>query len=87
MVESTIRNIDIDVPYKYVRATRGKQVRAEPIMALYEQGRVHHVREFGALEGEMVTWIPGESEWSPNRLDALVWALTELSKRKEFTWG
>ena len=87
MVESTIRHIDIDVPYKYVRATRGKQVRAEPIMALYEQGRVHHVREFGALEGEMVTWIPGESEWSPNRLDALVWALTELSKRKEFTWG
>ena len=87
MVESTIRNIDIDVPYKDVRATRGKKIRAEPIMALYEQGRVHHVGEFGALEGEMVTWIPGESEWSPNRLDALVWALTELSKRKEFTWG
>ncbi|KKK75029.1 hypothetical protein LCGC14_2877870, partial [marine sediment metagenome] len=48
---------------------------------------VHHVTELAALEGEMVTWIPGESEWSPNRLDALVWALTELSKRKEFTWG
>ena len=87
MVESTIRNIDPDVPYKYVRATRGKKVRAEPILALYEQGRVHHVTELAALEGEMVQWVPGESEWSPNRLDALVWAITELSKRREFTWG
>lgn len=87
MVESTIRNIDPDVPYKYVRATRGKKVRAEPIFALYEQGRVHHVKEFPAMEGEMVQWVPDESEWSPNRLDALVWAITELSKRKEFSWG
>lgn len=87
LIESNIRNIDPDVPYKNVRATRGKKIRAEPIFALYERGRVHHVGSFGALEGEMVQWVPSESEWSPNRLDALVWAITELSTRKEWTWG
>ena len=50
-----------------------------PIKSLYEQGRVHHVGTFGELEAEMVQWIPDESSWSPNRLDALVWAITELT--------
>jgi len=59
-----------------VTATRGKEVRAEPVAALYEQRRVHHVGEFNALEDEMMNWQPGEA--SPNRLDALVWAVTEL---------
>lgn len=77
MVESTIRTIDTRVSYRNVRATRGKQRRAEPIVALYEQGRVHHVGNFGDLESEMTTWTPDEP-WSPNRLDALVWAMTEL---------
>ena len=61
-----------------VRATRGKAVRAEPIVALYEQDRIHHVGYFAELESEMTTWEPMESSWSSYRLDALVWALTEL---------
>ena len=61
-----------------VHATRGKAIRAEPVVALYEQGRVHHVGEFGLLEDEMCNWIPGSGMPSPNRVDALVWALSEL---------
>ena len=53
-------------------------MRAEPIVALYEKGRVHHVGEFQGLEDEMCNWVSGDSTWSPNRLDAAVWALTEL---------
>ncbi len=87
LIEATIRNIDPSVPYKNVRATRGKKIRAEPILALYEQGRVHHVTALGALEGEMVQWVPGESEWSPNRIDSMVWAISELSTRKEWVVG
>jgi len=79
MVEATIRNVDANVPVKLVTASRGKRLRAEPIKALYEQGRVHHVGELVDLESEMVLWEPDESDWSPNRIDALVWALTELS--------
>lgn len=79
MVESTIRNVDPDVSYRPVTASRGKQVRAEPVAALYEQGRVHHVGTFAALEDEMTSWVPGAQ--SPNRMDALVWALTELMER------
>jgi len=80
MVENTIRTVEggKNVSYKSVRATRGKAVRAEPIQALYEQGRVHHVGEFTSLEDEQCNWVPGDSTWSPNRLDAAVWALTEL---------
>ena len=77
MVEKIIRSIRPTVPYSTVRATRGKAVRAEPIAALYEQGRVHHVGHYPDLEGEMTTWTQ-DAGWSPNRLDALVWALTEL---------
>ena len=77
MVESTIRNVKADVPFKSVSASRGKAVRAEPIAALYERGRVHHVGKFQKLEDEMCLWTPGDK--SPNRMDALVWALTELS--------
>ena len=66
------------VAYRSVRASRGKAVRAEPVAALYERGRVHHVGAFGVLEDEMCSWVPGESAWSPNRIDALVWAITDL---------
>jgi len=76
MVESTLRNHDPDLPIKLVNASRGKAVRAQPVALLYEQGRVHHVGNFASLESELTTWVPGESSWSPNRLDALVWALT-----------
>lgn len=77
MVENVIRQADPTVAYKAVTATRGKLLRAEPIAALYEQGKVHHVGVFPELEDQMCTFIPGESK-SPDRLDALVWALTEL---------
>ena len=58
------------------RSRWGKQVRAEPVAALYEQGRGHHVGSFPLLEDELCQWTPGDA--SPNRLDALVWAGTEL---------
>jgi len=83
MVESNIRTVDASVSYENVHASRGKRIRAEPIKALYEQGRVHHIGTFAELEAEMVQWIPDESAWSPNRIDALVWALTELADSGE----
>lgn len=76
MVELTIRTIDPQVSYRAVTASRGKVTRAEPVAALYEQGKVHHVGSFPELEDQMCQWTPGES--SPDRLDALVWALTEV---------
>ena len=76
MVEHTVRTVDKNVSYKAVHASRGKQLRAEPISALYEQGRIHHVGFFAELEDQMCEWIPGDK--SPDRLDALVWAFTEL---------
>lgn len=80
MVEQTLRNIDRRIAYRGVRATRGKLVRAEPIAALYERGLVHHVGEFPLLEDEMCNYCGYENEKSPDRMDALVWALTELSR-------
>ena len=81
LVEQTIRNIDRRVSFRGVRATRGKIVRAEPIAELYERGLVHHVGEFPAMEDEMCEYCGYENEKSPDRMDALVWALTELSQR------
>lgn len=82
MVESNIMGIadasNQVCRYKNVHASRGKAVRAEPIVARYEKGIIHHVGEFPIMEDEMVSWVPGVSKYSPNRLDALVWALTEL---------
>ena len=80
MVEQTIRSVEggTEVAYKKVWASRGKQARAEPVAALYEQGRIHHVGIFGMLEDELCTWEPGRGMPSPNRLDALVWAFTDL---------
>jgi predicted phage terminase large subunit-like protein len=73
MVESTIRSIDSRVPIKMVVASRGKQIRAEPVASWYEQHRVHHVGEFPALEDQMTGWDPAESGPSPDRVDACVW--------------
>lgn len=81
LVEYTLRTIDPNVSYRSVRASRGKQTRAEPISALYEQSKVHHVGSFPALEDQMCDWVPGEGS-SPDRVDALVWALSELSKSR-----
>lgn len=78
MVESTIRVVDRNAPVKLVHASRGKQARAEPVAALYESNRVHHCGTIIGLEDEMVTLIALESTDSPNRVDGLTWALTEL---------
>jgi phage terminase large subunit-like protein len=78
MVESIIRTIDPTISYRAVHASRGKAVRAEPVSALYEQGRAHHVGQLSGLEDEQCSWVPGETKSSPNRIDALVWTLTEL---------
>jgi len=76
LIELVIRQVDKNVSYRKVTASRGKLIRAEPIAALYEQGRIHHVGYFGDLEDQYCEWQPGEK--SPNNMDAAVWALTEL---------
>lgn len=78
MVESVIRSVRPGIPFEFVTASRGKVVRAEPVSALYEQNRVHHVGYFSQLEEEQTTYTHSDS-WSPNRMDALVWAVTELA--------
>lgn len=78
MVAQTLRIVDKNVPLKDVWASKGKQARAEPVSALAEQGRLHHVGFFGALEAELCSWVPGEGMPSPNRLDALVWAINDV---------
>jgi hypothetical protein len=78
MVEAVIKQVDGSVRVKRVRATRGKQVRAEPIAAIAEQGRDHHVGYLGRLEDELCLWENLPGQLSPNRLDAKVWAITEL---------
>jgi predicted phage terminase large subunit-like protein len=78
MVEAIVRAVDKDVPFKMVTASRGKMQRAEPIAALYEQGKVRHVKGLEVLESQMTSWTPTDGT-SPDRMDAMVWALTELS--------
>lgn len=77
LVEQTIRTVRRTIPYRKVTASRGKQTRAQPVAALYEQGRVSHVDVFPELEEQLTTWTP-ESGKSPDRLDALVWGLTDV---------
>lgn len=77
MVEHTLATVDPTVPVRMVTASRGKAVRAEPIASMYEQCRVHHVGRLAELEQQLTTWTV-ESSDSPDRLDALVWALTDV---------
>lgn len=79
MVLSTLRNARRNGPVDLVTSRRGKELRAEPISALYEQGRVHHVGIFKDLEEQMTQWVPGIGD-SPDRVDALVHAITALNK-------
>jgi phage terminase large subunit-like protein len=85
LVETVIRQIDATVPVRPVRAMRGKWLRAEPVAALYEQGRVFHVGAFPELEDEMNDFGPDglSGGGSPDRVDALVWALTDLMLRAQ----
>jgi len=85
MIEAVIKQVDPSVNYRMVHASRGKATRAEPIAAIHEKGHDHHVGTFAKLEDELCLWQPGDK--SPNRLDAKVWALTELSSRNtDNTW-
>ena len=83
MIENTLRNIDRNVSYKAVRASKGKAIRAEPVAALYEQKRVSHVGCLPVLEDQMCIFTSDydrtKMKYSPDRLDALVWAMTELA--------
>lgn len=87
MVEHVIATVDPLVPYHGVHASRGKQTRAQPVAALYgnppkRPSRIHHVGAFPELEDQLCTWVPGDED-SPDRLDALVWAITELMLAEE----
>ena len=88
LVAEVIRQVDPLVPVKTVHASRGKAARAEPVAALYEQGRVHHAADLGALEDQMcaMTARGFEGRGSPDRVDALVWALNELMIVPAATW-
>lgn len=81
LVESNLRTVDSSVSYEEVKASRGKYIRAEPVSSLYEKDEVHHVNVLEKLEKQLTEWQPGSS--SPDRLDALVWALTNLMENKE----
>lgn len=83
LVENVLRTIDDVVPFKSVRASRSKLTRAEPVAALYEQGRVHHLAVFAELEDELCSYGAQPGQSSPDRLDALVWAITELAFHQE----
>jgi hypothetical protein len=78
MVRLTIGTVQGAPPVTLIHASRGKQARAEPVAAQYEQGKVSHLGEYPQLEGEYCGWEPGTGQASPNRLDAAVYALTEL---------
>lgn len=83
LVETTLRTVNRNVPYSKVHASRGKTKRAEPISSLYEQGKISHVGMFAKLEDQMCTYVPGDDKQkSPDRMDALVWGLTELFERE-----
>lgn len=88
MVEAVVRGVDAMVPYRSVHASKGKVARAEPIAALYEQGRVSHVRGLTALEEQMglMTTRGYEGKGSPDRVDALVWALYDLMIEPAKKW-
>jgi len=77
LVEMNIKTVNSMIPFESVRASRGKAVRAEPISALYEQGRIHHFGTFPELEDQMAEWVPGSGK-SPDRVDALTWSLSSL---------
>lgn len=83
LVAHTLQTVRKLLPLKDVTASKSKEARAEPISALYEKGMIHHVGSFPALEDELCTWVPGEE--SPDRLDAMVWAMTELMRGTEAT--
>jgi predicted phage terminase large subunit-like protein len=86
MVENTIRTVDPNVPFTAVHASRGKYVRAEPVAALFEQSRIHIVGALPKLEDQMTSFVPDLDRGragSPDRADAMIWAMTELCVERE----
>ena len=78
MVQAVLRQVDVSVPVKMVHSAKGKKLRAEPVAALSAQGLVHLVGNMPRLEDELTGWVEGRTPWSPDRLDAMVFAATEL---------
>jgi phage terminase large subunit-like protein len=78
LVKMALQSVDPMIPIVMVNAGSSKQARAEPLMMAYEQGRVAHIGSFVELEDQMTSWVPGESGYSPDRMDALVWAVRAL---------
>lgn len=90
MISTIIHNFDKSIPVKLVHASKGKVARAEPVAVEYERGKVKHCGTFPKLEDEMCVFVPGDIIESPNRVDAMVWALTDLvvkPRLKAGTWG
>jgi phage terminase large subunit-like protein len=85
-IGTVLHSIDQNVPYHVVRASRGKVLRAEPVSALYEQHRVHHIGSLPDLEDQMVTWTP-DAVKSPDRVDALVYSIFELHALTDTSWA
>lgn len=86
LVEAVLRTQDQHVSYGKVHASRGKQVRAQPVASLFEQGKVHLLGTFNKLEDEMTSWVPGHGR-SPNRVDALVWLISKLMVEAGGSWA
>jgi phage terminase large subunit-like protein len=86
MVKNTVRSVDPTVPIKTVHAKRGKVLRAEPVVNLYEQGRVHHVGVLGTLEAQMTAFTRTEAVLGSDRVDALCYAILKMMKREERTF-
>jgi phage terminase large subunit-like protein len=84
-IGTVLKTVDPDIPFRSVRASRGKEIRAEPVSALYEQHRVHHLGVFPFLEDQMCTWAPIDPG-SPDRIDALVWAFYDLKDLISGSW-
>lgn len=86
LVEEMLRMYDPNVSYLSVRATRGKVIRAEPVAALYERGKILHAKPFPTLEKQLTSYVPWRALQSPDRMDALVWALSELMLKRKMGW-
>ena len=88
MVKAVIRQADDTLPVNLVTASRGKMVRAEPVAFLMQDRRMHHIGAWPDLEAEMTTYTPAEaSKWSPNRMDAMVWATSGLIEGTQQDWS
>jgi len=87
LVEALLRTIDPKIPFRKVTASRGKRTRAEPISSLYEQGKIKHEKPFDELEDQMCNWVPDSGMDSPDPMDAMVWAFTELMLKPQREYG